>query len=305
MNKKVAAVVTTFNRRDLLKENINALLCQTNKCDIIIVNNASTDGTEELIQSIKSDKIIYHNTGANLGGAGGFAYGILIGEKLGYEYLWIMDDDSIPKANALESLMRKAEQLSGSFSFLSSLVYWVDGKLFPMNVPRIQFNNYLEELDLIKSSMLAPIKSTSFVGCFINTSVSKKIGLPISEFFIYGDDLEYTKRLAKERPCYLDLESMIVHKAPSNIGADVATASEDRIDRFFFQTRNGMYIAKQEGMIAVLKYITRVVGRGKRVIQGSGEKKMKRLFVLAKGLVWGIGFNPKIKFSERIVKNED
>ena len=54
--------------------------------------------------------------------------------ELGYLYAWIMDDDSIPEKEALQSLVDKGQALDGEFSYLASLVYWTDGKLFDMNV---------------------------------------------------------------------------------------------------------------------------------------------------------------------------
>ena len=89
--------------------------------------------------------------------------------------------------------------------------------------------------------------------------------MPISEFFIYGDDQEYTARLRKLAPAYLDFDSVIVHKSPSNKGADVASADETRIDRFFYQARNGMYIARKNGK----------VGRRLRVIGGEKHRIIK------------------------------
>ena len=72
---KVCAVVVTYNRKEKLKKCIQCLLGQADsKCDVLIVNNASTDGTEEMIRNeFKIPEVLYYNTGANLGGAGGFA----------------------------------------------------------------------------------------------------------------------------------------------------------------------------------------------------------------------------------------
>ena len=73
----VLAVVVTYNRKQLLLECIEALQkLEETKCDILIVNNASTDDTEETVKAMASDTLLYVNTGANLGGAGGFNYGI-------------------------------------------------------------------------------------------------------------------------------------------------------------------------------------------------------------------------------------
>lgn len=104
----VNAVVVTYNRKVLLKECINALLQQTLKNIIIsIIDNASTDGTEDFIaEYVDGEKVYYYNTGANIGGAGGFNYGmkIAVNEKK-CEYIWIMDDDTIPEPDAAEKLI--------------------------------------------------------------------------------------------------------------------------------------------------------------------------------------------------------
>lgn len=295
---RVAAVVVTYNRLNLLKENLKSLLYQSIPCDIILINNASTDGTEEYILEINESRIKYFNTGKNLGGAGGFAKGIEIGEKEGYDYLWVMDDDAVPEANALESLVYKATSLKNDFSFLASTVYWTNGKLFPMNIPDIKDDiNKENVVCFIKKYKLIPIKSASFVGCFVNTNFSIDCGLPISEFFIYGDDVEYTSRLRKKNKAFLDLDSVIVHKAPSIAGADIANASNDRIERFYFQSRNGMYISKKKSIFSVLNRFIKVFKKTKEIIQSDANKKIRRIFVLYKGTIMGLLFNPRIKYS--------
>lgn len=295
----IAAIVVTYNRLSLLKENIIALLNQSVLCDIIIVDNASTDGTSAYIQNFNEPRIKYYNTGKNIGGAGGFSYGVNIAEECGYKYLWLMDDDSIPNRDALESLRTKADLISNSFSFISSLVFWTDGQIFPMNVPdaSIKFTNRIYPLTTLSKYHLLPIKKGSFVGCFVNTSVSRKIGLPISEFFIYGDDLEYTMRLSNVEAAYLDIDSIIIHKAPSKVGADIAQSDYTRLDRFYFQSRNGMFIAKKNGLKGIFRRIFNICKKSFRIIFLSSDHKIQRLKVLYKGSFDGIRFNPSIKYS--------
>lgn len=292
------AVVVTYNRLQLLKENIEALLNQSESCDILVVNNASTDDTENYMLSIceKEDKIIYCNTGENLGGAGGFAFGIKVAMQSNYKYLWIMDDDSIPHKDALKSLLNKADLIDNNFSYMTSLVYWTDNKLFRMNTPFIHWNksNELEILQVLSEKKLIPIDKSSFVGCFVNSDYVNKVGLPIAEFFIYGDDVEYTARLSKEQNAYLDVDSVIIHKAPSNLGADIVSAPKDRIGRFYYQSRNGIYIARQEKK--VLKRIIKQIFRIIQVIRKSSDSKCIRIWTLIKGSIAGFSFNPKIQY---------
>ena len=128
--KEVVAIVVTYNRKEFLKKSIKALLEQERAelCDILVVDNASTDGTrDEILELINSRKIIYANTGENLGGAGGFNYGVKEALKLGYKYMWLMDDDCIVYKDSLNELLIADKQLNGKYGFLSSVVLWRDG----------------------------------------------------------------------------------------------------------------------------------------------------------------------------------
>ena len=290
------AVIVTYNRKDLLCESVSALLSQTVPCDIIIVDNASKDGTSEYLLTLRDPRIIKYNTGSNLGGAGGFAFGIEMAQLLDYKYIWVMDDDAIPRIDALASLLNKAEMINDDFSYLASLVYWTDDYLFRMNVPCTTYS-YKEELriiDLLSKKKIIPIHNASFVGCFINNIKCINAGLPISEFFIYGDDLEYTSRLNEFGEAYLDLDSVIIHKAPSNTGADIVTAPRERIERFFYQSRNGIYMARKEHR--VLYRLCKVVSRAIKILLKSPDCKYERLRVLFKGTLAGLSFNPQIRY---------
>ena len=132
---KIAAVVVTYNRYSLLTECINALKCQTYSLfDILIIDNASTDGTgEKLKEFVDQGSIQYFNTGSNIGGAGGFNYGIRTAYELGYDYFWLMDDDTIPSETALEQLLKAKKILCDDFGFLCSNVLWTDGSVHLQN----------------------------------------------------------------------------------------------------------------------------------------------------------------------------
>ena len=288
VSMKGKETTTTYEGKDALFESH----------DVLIVDNNSNDGTGDMVSTIQDKRVKYYNTGKNLGGAGGFAFGLKKAIELGYQYAWIMDDDSIPEKDALMSLVNKGQAINGEFSYLASLVYWTDGNLFDMNVPDFQYNSRLGlGLDMIRRNKLLLIDTCSFVGCFVNLKYAETAGLPISEFFIYGDDQEYTARLRKLAPAYLDFDSVIVHKAPSNKGADVVSADETRIERFFYQARNGMYIARKNGKVG---HRLRVVcGRIKNILCKAPDHKAKRVWVTCKGTISGFFFNPEIEYAHR------
>ena len=296
MEKITAVLVVTYNRVNLLKENIEALLNQTrNDLDIYIVDNASSDGTAELVEKYmeNNSNIFYYNTGSNLGGAGGFSYGLRIIYRKNYRYCWIMDDDTVPMEKAYESLVNKAQILKDEFSFLCSYVKWTDGKLCRMNIPGVK-RELFSKFDLLENHLLF-VKTASFVSLFVNMDIAKRVGLPIKEFFIYGDDCEYTLRLSKVKNGYWDFDSVVVHKMARNANVDIATESIDRLDRHYYNVRNLTYIAKKYGWDGILVFLLRTIGDFIRVILLSKSCKLKRLAIICKGFFAGIIFNPKIE----------
>ncbi|MCI8897871.1 MAG: glycosyltransferase, partial [Lachnospiraceae bacterium] len=192
MNSKTAAVVVTYNRKDLLEKCIDRLRQQKNAaCDIIIVDNASTDGTADMIKCQYSvPEVIYMNTGANLGGAGGFQYGVKQAVLLGYEYVWIMDDDTLPQETALYELFEADRELNGKWGFLSSVAYWTDGSICRMNIQKKNIFKHIGEKEYHKKYSF--VKMCSFVSLLVKAEVIREVGLPIGEYFIWTDDYEYT-----------------------------------------------------------------------------------------------------------------
>ncbi len=302
MKNKIAAVVVTYNRKELLKENIESLLTQKpNVPDILIVDNHSTDGTKEFVREyIDNGSIEYCDTGANLGGAGGFNFGMRKAVELGYEFVWVMDDDCMPTENALEELVKTDRELNGNYGFLSSKVLWKDGSLCAMNRQRDTLTHTIETLD----SGLKPIVMASFVSLFLPTKVVKEMGLPIKEFFIWTDDWEFTRRISKKYPCYAVAESVVIHKSKSNIGANIATESADRLDRFNYLYRNDVYLYRREGLKGFIYEVVRLSGHCARVLMKSSDHKKERLRKILSGTKEGLKFKPVIEFAETNEKKD-
>ena len=188
---KNVAVVVTFNRQELLKKNIECLLRQTVNLDkIYVVNNCSTDQTEYYLKNCHSDIITSVSLKENIGGAGGFHYGLSWAYKEGADWIWAMDDDALPAENALEELISCVNNVGDQACFWSNC-----------NNDREFTNKYKE------------VKTWMFVGIFINRNIIKMVGLPRSEFFIYHDDTEYASRIRHMGyPIYKVRDSLIEHK---------------------------------------------------------------------------------------------
>lgn len=291
MDKRTAAVVVTYNRKDTLLRCIDALLSQTAPVDVLVVDNASTDGTREAVSSRLSQRVRYHNTGANLGGAGGFQYGVRLAVQEGYDLLWLMDDDCIPQADALEKLLDADAHLNGNYGFLSGMAYWRDGNLCNMNVQKTGIKSKIEDF----TSPVVPVIMATFVSVLIPAERVRRVGLPIKEFFIWSDDLEYTRRLSRQYPCYAVPGSRVLHDMHSNDKVNIATDSADRLGRYAYLYRNEVYVYGREGIKGWLYLIPRVCFHLLKVLLKS-EQKGKKMRVILSSFFAGFRFHPTIEY---------
>lgn len=294
---KIAAVVVTYNRIKLLKQCVEALLKQNYPCDILIVNNNSTDGTEEwaISYSQNHENIKYKNTGANIGGAGGFNFGMRWAVEAGYEFVWVMDDDCLPYDDALQELLVAQERLNGNYGWLSSVALWKDGRVCLMNRQKLH-ENYYSYAELIQHG-LVQAKQATFVSLLLNVSVIRKVGLPIKEFYIWGDDIEYTRRIAVRcgEPCFIVGKSKILHLMDNNSGSSIAFDKKERISRYNFAYRNENYLYRKEGIKGVLYYMGKCGLNLLRVLRYANDDKIQRCYVILRCMIIGLFFNPKIE----------
>ncbi len=290
--EKVVAIVVTYNRKKLLQQCVEKLKNQTKSLDILIIDNASTDGTEKLFNDVEDSNVKYYNTGANLGGAGGFSFGIKKAVESGYDYLWILDDDTMPTPTAVEVLLRKDKELDGEYGFLSSKALWKDDSICTMNIQKQTKWKQVRNFDVEQT-----VQYASFVSLFMRASIVKKVGLPYKEFFIWADDWEYTRRISKTKKSYYIPSSVVYHWCNSNVGANIITTDADRMDRFKYMYRNDVVMYRQDGFEGWLYLSIRNIVHRIRIILKSNDKGIK-LALIREATTEGKKFFPKIDFPE-------
>ncbi|GHV79695.1 glycosyl transferase [Spirochaetia bacterium] len=293
----VNTVIVTYNRLALLQECIAAVLIQTfplNK--IIIVNNASTDGTKDYLATLPASNFVIINQKKNTGGAGGFNAGMKKSVDIGADWTWLMDDDTIPNPDTLEKLMYRSSIVPNT-GFLCSRVLWTDGTVHKMNthVPKnihgFVFCEYIDDGILL-------CKSGSFVSCLIKQSVIAAVGFPIADFFIWSDDTEYTLRITNaEFFGLMVIDSIVIHKTVRNFIPQIPDATPDIFWKFYYDQRNKIYLLRGEFPFS-LKYlymfIKTFIINSKQCLKNKGER-FKLLSIVFKGMLAGFFFYPKIE----------
>lgn len=262
---KICSIVITFNRYELLKECLDALLNQTVKTNILVVDNASTDNTDKKILEdgyLENKNIIYKKLEKNLGGSGGFHFGVKYGLENNYEYLWLMDDDAEPELNALELLIKNIDDKKYSAYAPKTLIGNKENQVlstfghrgifdYKNCLPAFQKAINPKEYEKYKCE----IEMASFVGILIPTSSIKKIGLPEKRFFIHHDDTEYSLRLSTIGKILMINDSLIYHKEKrqeEKIERQFLCFKKNRIkfDKLwlkYFGLRNSIFIALKYG----------------------------------------------------------
>ena len=299
---KINAVVVTYNRIKLLKECLEALLIQTYPIQkIIVIDNCSTDETAEYLKRfVANDYFQIIRTEENLGGSGGFSLGLKESVLSGCDYTWLMDDDTIPMSDALERLVEGLGIVKEP-GFVCSRVNWTNGEEHRMNTPRLNLKRLKNNaVDSINSHSFLLCSACTFVSVLISSKVVRCLGLPIKEFFIWADDIEYTERIFEAGyPCVYAMDSVVIHKTVSNYYPCIAEAPVSMAWRFYYQTRNTCYMKRRKTKyllhfyLAVLNKYRLCVHRIKK--RKDGDKKAF-LAAVRKGCWDGLKFKPQIEY---------
>jgi len=290
---KVAAVVVTRNRLGLLKENLAAMRGQTRPPnEIIVVDNDSDDGTAKWLATQKNLTVIRQQ---NVGGAGGFFEGIRQGYARGHDWFWCMDDDVVPKPDALEQLLKCSKASDTRTGFLSSVVRWTDGNINLMTAPNVH-PDYSSLMESFPRGLLR-LSSASFVSILFHRRAVAAKGLPLREMFLWFDDEEYTRRISDDFLCYQVLASEVEHRTKTNYWVDFRNMAGLSPDYLKYGLRNFVFLRERDAppgcaRLWRLKCAVRLQGLVWRQFSGAGWRKLA--WAVCRGLV----FNPRIEMPE-------
>jgi GT2 family glycosyltransferase len=235
---------------------------------VVVVDNASTDDSAAAARasSASVDVVVLRR---NTGGAGGFAVGLARAlERHAPDWVWLLDDDTIPTLTALEQLLATARAADAIVA--GSRVAWTDGSDHPMNTPRRKPFVSRREAKRAEAAGGFPIRSTSFVSMLVRADAARGAGLPIADFFIWNDDFEYSTRLLRGGRGVFAPSSVVVHKTRV-LGAVDADPGE----RFYFEVRNKIWMLRHSRSLASAEkalYGASTVGRWVRTVRRSANR---------------------------------
>lgn len=245
----VSTIIVTFNRKELLIKCLEAVLRQS--ClpkTIYIIDNASTDGTEELLKEkglhhglINSVAIHYERLPQNSGGAGGFHAGMKLAHENGCDAVWMMDDDGLPDKDCLKNLLPHLEH----HDYLSPMVIDIqDEKMMAFEGCTVA--------EFLKREVNGVVKGCAnpFNGVLYSKKLIEAVGYPKKEMFIWGDEINYDMR-ARRAGFQPVMVTNAIHRHPLNrqpyvryFGHHMMVVPEQDW-KLFCYVRNKTYNAKQ------------------------------------------------------------
>ena len=98
---KFSIVITTHNRLSLLKRAIDSAFAQTSPCEVVVADNASTDGTEAYVQSL-GDRVVYRRNSTNTNHSGAVNTGV---DAATGDWIKLLDDDDYLAPNCIEEMI--------------------------------------------------------------------------------------------------------------------------------------------------------------------------------------------------------
>ena len=243
MSETVCAVVVTHERPALLRQCLSAVFAQTRRPDaVLVVDNASTDATPEVVarEFPEAELLVLPR---NDGSSGGFHDGMEWAQRHGFDWLWVMDDDTVPRSDALELLLAAPAKLGDlpAPALLASKVLWTDGRLHPMNLPGF----HLGDMDRFVRSLeqgYPRLRHNTFPSLLVRRAAVERSGLPRRHFFIWSDDIEFTQRILRDEEGYLVPESVAEHRTAT------AHSPHEGGARFYYAVRNGLFILRGESL---------------------------------------------------------
>jgi rhamnopyranosyl-N-acetylglucosaminyl-diphospho-decaprenol beta-1,3/1,4-galactofuranosyltransferase len=287
----VAAVVVTYNRRQLLMESLAALQAQTRPADtVIVVDNASTDESAAAVRA-GFPGVRLERLARNTGGAGGFAFGMALALATDAGLIWLMDDDTVPEPGALAALLDARDRHPGGPpALIASRVVWTDGRPHPMNTPRVKPFARQAERRAAAAAGCQPIRSASFVSVLVDAGVAARRGLPQADYFLWNDDFEFTTRLLRGQAGLLCPASVVVHKTAAFGATDL-----DPGPRFFYEVRNKIWTLRSGAALAPAErvlYGGSTLRRWARTFARSGDRRALRSSLVS-GIAAGVATRPR------------
>jgi GT2 family glycosyltransferase len=211
--------------------------CTYPNLKVTVVDNGSTDDSVSRIKVAYPDILLLQNE-ENLGFAGGNNVGIRYALERGADYVWLLNNDTIPAPDALSALMAKASS-DDRIGAVASICYYADAPSTVQAWGGSRVNLWIGYSGLSRvpreDDWFDSLNGTSIL---ISRAALKDVGLLDEAFFVYWEDTEFCLRLRKKGwRIAAAADSHVLHKVSASTGGN-----KNQLDQF--ETASSLRVLK-------------------------------------------------------------
>lgn len=277
---KIAVILVNYNNIKDTCDCVDSLKRVHEELKIIIVDNASTGKDADLLAEKYKDGVYVIKSEENLGFSGGNNIGIRYALDAGYEFIVILNNDTIVAADMFEKLRKNADKdkvvVPLMYYYTSPKTIWFGGgRISKITGNGKSINKGLEDGKVI---YYGNVECTFATGCcmMLHRSIIEKIGLLDESYFMYCEDTEYSIRLNMNKiKIILVPEAKLWHKVSQSIKGDKSFFS------LYYINRNRLnYVKKYKDYFYVTAYPFSILSRYIRMLQKMvhGDKSWKAIY---------------------------
>lgn len=214
----VAVILLNWNNLEYTLPCIESLKkCTYPNFRIVVIDNASEDDSVQILQEI--DNITVISNEENLGFAGGNNVGISHAINEGFEYVMLLNNDTLVEPDFIEPLVQKMKE-TASVGAIQPKMYFVHDRKLIWNAGGY-FNSFWGYTSTIRSKEYKAsydvAKTTDWItGCCMMVPVKlvQEVGMLDARYFIYFEDVDWSFRISEagKSLCY-EPKSVIYHVA--------------------------------------------------------------------------------------------
>jgi rhamnopyranosyl-N-acetylglucosaminyl-diphospho-decaprenol beta-1,3/1,4-galactofuranosyltransferase len=250
--RTVVAVIVTRDRPVLLAQSLAAIAGQSRRPDhVIVVDNGPDPAVGETVASCGLPAT-YLPSRRNLGGAGGFALGMLHALALGADWVWCADDDGRPADSSVLATLLSAADRHGLAEVSPMVTDMADPERLAFPLRRgLRWRRRLSDFAGIE---ILPRYASLFNGALFRADALDVVGVPDYRLFFRGDETEIHRRLVRAGlPFGSCVSAAYLHPEGTTefqpiLGGRLSAQYPSNEVKRFFTYRNRGYLMAQPGM---------------------------------------------------------
>ncbi|MPR00341.1 glycosyltransferase [Modestobacter sp. I12A-02628] len=250
--ERIVAVIVTRHRPELLAQSLAAIASQTRPVDHVVVVDNGADQPAEIVVRGSGLPVTYLPSERNLGGAGGFALGMLHALSLGADWVWCADDDGRPADDTVLATLLAAAHRHGLAEVSPLVTDLADPERLAFPLRRgLRWRRRRSDFASID---LLPGYASLFNGALFSAAALDVVGVPDYRLFFRGDETEVHRRLVRSGlPFGTCTQAAYLHPEGTSefepiLGGRLSAQYPGNEVKRFFTYRNRGYLMAQPGM---------------------------------------------------------